>query len=110
MNEFIPVIELTRCRENDGTFVQVDGRELAVFRFGDPERVVVTDNACPHANGNLSAGAITDGVVTCPWHAWEFDLTTGQCTRSADACIHVYPIEVRDGTIYAQLDESHRFG
>ena len=103
VNEWIPVIEFSRCRANDGTFVEIEGRELAVFRFGNPERVVVTDNACPHANGNLSAGAITDDVVGCPWHGWDFDLNTGQCTHSPDACIRIYPSQVRENMLYVQL-------
>ncbi len=104
MSEWVPVIELSRCRENDGTFVEVHGRELAVFRFGEPERVVVTDNACPHANGNLSAGAITDGVVACPWHGWEFDLDTGRCVRSPDACVRTYPVEMRGPMLYVRIE------
>ncbi len=98
------VIELSRCRRDGGTFVEVDGRELAVFRFGDPERVVVTDNACPHASGNLSGGSLQNGAVVCPWHAWTFDLTTGVCTRSPDARIHLYPAEVRDGVVHVAVD------
>jgi nitrite reductase (NADH) small subunit/3-phenylpropionate/trans-cinnamate dioxygenase ferredoxin subunit len=26
---------------------------------------------------SLSAGDVTDGVVTCPWHAWRFRVTDG---------------------------------
>ena len=104
VNPWVPVIELFRCRENGGTFVEIDGRELAVFRFGDPERVVVTDNACPHANGNLSAGAITDGIVACPWHGWQFDLDRGLCTRSPDASVRIYPSEVCGPRVYVRFD------
>ena len=100
----MPVIALSRCRQNGGTFVEFYGRELAVFRFGEPEQIVVTDNACPHAGGNLSGGALEGSVVTCPWHAWPFDLTTGVCTRSRDARIHLYSVELRDGMVCVRLE------
>ncbi len=103
---FVPLIDLSRCRSDGGTFVEIDGRELAVFRFGDPERVVVTDNGCPHASGNLSGGTVADGAVMCPWHAWVFDLSTGRCTRSEDARIHLYTVEVRRGVVHVDLDSS----
>jgi nitrite reductase/ring-hydroxylating ferredoxin subunit len=101
---FVPIIEISRCPLNKGAFVAVGSRELAVFRLSDPERVIVTDNACPHASGNLSGGSIENGVVTCPWHEWPFDLSTGVCTHSDKARLVRYPNEVRDGMIVADLD------
>ena len=103
MASFVPLIDLSRCRRDGGTFVEIDGRELAVFRLGDPERIVVTDNACPHASGNLSGGTVADGAVMCPWHEWVFDLSTGRCTRSEDARIHLYNVEVRRGVVHVDL-------
>ena len=75
---FIEIIPLARCRKHGGTFVAFGGLELAVFRLDDPERVVVIDNACPHAAGNLSAGDVEGNVVTCRWHHWKFDLEIGR--------------------------------
>ena len=34
---------------------------------------------CPHASGDLSEGAIEDGVLTCPLHLWKFSLEDGGC-------------------------------
>ncbi|MGH8598694.1 MAG: Rieske (2Fe-2S) protein, partial [Gammaproteobacteria bacterium] len=79
------------------------GQELAVFLIGDPPRPVVVDNACPHANGNLSAGGVEGTVVTCPWHEWRFDLEQGVCTHSPLARLVRYPSEVRDGVVWADF-------
>jgi len=84
-------------------FVEHDGRELAVYHLTDPDRFVVSNNACPHANGNLSGGEIHGHTVTCPWHHWMFDLTTGLCVHSPKACVRVYPSVVRDGMVVADL-------
>lgn len=88
-----------------GTFVEHRGRELAVFRIGDPESVYITDNSCPHASGNLSGGEVLGGVVSCPWHHWKFDLATGQCPHSAAAKVRVYPALVRQEWVWADLDD-----
>src|SRR5207249_1707291 len=70
LDNYHRVIRLSECRVNEGTFVEMAGRELAVFRMMNPPAVYVLDNACPHANGNLAAGRVKDGIVRCPWHGW----------------------------------------
>lgn len=102
---FAPLIPLSDCREGAGTFVEHDGRELAVFRLPDPERVFVIDNACPHASGNLSGGDVSGDVVTCPWHYWHFNLATGLCTHSDRARVRTFPSEVRDGVVWVDVPD-----
>ena len=99
----VPLVEVSRCRRAGGTFLEREGRELAVFLLGDPPRAVVIDNACPHAGGNLSAGRVDGGVVTCPWHEWRFDLEQGVCTHSPLARVVRYRSEIRDGVVWAEL-------
>lgn len=110
---FVEIIPLERCRKGAGTFVQHGDRGLAVFRLAGPgrtpvpaERVVIIDNACPHAGGNLSGGEVVGNEVTCRWHHWTFDLRTGRCTDSprARACVRRYPAEIRSGIVWADLD------
>lgn len=55
---------------------------------GEEERLIVIcnveghlhamDGRCPHRGGPLGQGALHGKMVVCPWHAWEFDCTTGQ--------------------------------
>lgn len=33
---------------------------------------------CPHLGGPLDAAAVVDGVITCPWHGYRFDVRTGR--------------------------------
>ena len=52
-----------------------DGRELALFNVGG--KFYCLDNVCPHRGGPLAEGTLDGNVVTCPWHGWRFDVTTG---------------------------------
>jgi nitrite reductase/ring-hydroxylating ferredoxin subunit len=54
---------------------------------------------CPHAKGDLSAGKIADGIVTCPQHGSQFDLRTGRNVRGAK--ILFLKIPVRDARAFA---------
>ena len=100
---YVKLIDLSSCREGEGTFVEVGGKELAVFRVG-ADKVTVMDNTCPHAGGNLAGGEIEGDVVSCPWHHWAFSLATGVCTHSDRARVNVYPVELRDAVVWVDLD------
>ncbi len=46
------------------------GDRVAVFRDGG--KIYAVENACRHQNGPLGEGCIKDGVITCPWHGWQY--------------------------------------
>ncbi|MFQ5495427.1 MAG: Rieske (2Fe-2S) protein [Phycisphaerae bacterium] len=101
----IELIKLSSLKPNAGAFVERAGRELAVFRLWDPERIFVTDNACPHAGGNLSGGELDGETVACRWHQWRFCLRTGVGTESDRARVRCYPAEIRDGVVWVELPD-----
>ena len=71
------------------------GRSYAVFEVsGD---LVVTDAACPHNGGPLAEGLVRDGVVTCPWHWYSYELATGRCRMAAGYSLRRYPVVTVDG-------------
>ena len=41
------------------------------------------DGVCPHQGGPLGKGRLEGCIVTCPWHGWQFDVTSGQHQLSA---------------------------
>jgi len=55
------------------------GERFACVRREDGSVDVVEDR-CPHEGYPLSQGTVKDGVLTCKWHNWKFDLGTGACT------------------------------
>lgn len=86
-----------------GKLVTADGVELALFHSGDG-RYYASDALCPHEEGPLSEGALegpTDRpIVICPWHAFDFDLTTGRCLVDPMLNVRVYPVHVTgDGVL-----------
>ena len=75
--------------------------DIAVFRTGDGEVFALRDK-CPHKGGPLSQGIVHGRAVTCPLHAWNIDLASGEPT-GADAgkgCAPPIPVRVEDGRIY----------
>ena len=71
------------------------GASYAVFAVGD--ELHVTDGACPHNGGPLAEGLVRDGVVTCPWHWYAYELATGRCRTAAGYELKRYPVVVVGG-------------
>jgi nitrite reductase/ring-hydroxylating ferredoxin subunit len=42
-------------------------------------------------------------VVTCPWHAWQYDVTTGKVLASPSLGVDTYPTEVRGEDIFVDV-------
>ena len=65
----------------EGREFVVGGLIVAVFNVDGTFHAL--DGICPHAGGPLAKGALANGIVTCPWHGWQFDVTTGHhCLNS----------------------------
>jgi nitrite reductase/ring-hydroxylating ferredoxin subunit len=77
------------------------GRSYAVFEVGG--ELHVTDGACPHKSGPLAEGLVRDGVVTCPWHWYSYELATGQCRTAAGYELRRYPVVLVGGRAHAAL-------
>ena len=44
---------------------------------------------------------VRDGqIVRCPWHNWEFDVTTGQNVADPHRRVRTYQVDVADGEVY----------
>ncbi|MFT3916322.1 MAG: nitrite reductase (NAD(P)H) small subunit [Anaeromyxobacteraceae bacterium] len=87
--------------EQVGWCVEVEGRELALFRQG--ERVFALDNVCPHRGAALAWGEVRAGVVYCPLHAWPFEVETGRCPEFPGVAVDAYPVTIEGGDVFVEL-------
>ena len=44
---------------------------VALFRYDDSKLAAVS-NVCQHQNGPLGEGRVIDGLITCPWHGYQY--------------------------------------
>lgn len=82
-------------------------------------------NICPHKRGPLCTGevagissiyappSVTEGfvdyeregeIIRCPWHAWQFDIATGQCLVDPEVRVKTYPIIVAGENLIVDVD------
>jgi len=79
------------------TRIEVDGTPIGVFHTADG--LFAMEDHCLHAGGPLHEGELEGTTVTCPWHGWQFDVTTGRCDLNPMVALGRYPVRVRDGWI-----------
>jgi NAD(P)H-dependent nitrite reductase small subunit len=101
MPEFVPVIAVSELSPGQGTEVTVGGEMVALFNVGGSFHAV--SNRCPHRGGPLGQGFVDGPEVSCPWHNWTFDVTTGTNTTSSDMRVPCHEVKVEDGQVYVQL-------
>jgi 3-phenylpropionate/trans-cinnamate dioxygenase ferredoxin subunit len=109
--------------------IEVEGRSIGVFNVHG--QFYALRNRCPHQGAPLCQGAIKgmalpsqpgeycwgrEGeILRCPWHGWEFDITTGRSIFNPhrvrvrtyevtvepddDLSVETYPVSVEDGVI-----------
>src|SRR5262245_15825209 len=88
--------------EGNLTEMTAGDRPLAVCRVG--EEIHVVEGTCPHRGGPLGYGALHGTTVVCPWHAWEFDCTTGWATFSDHLQIRKFDVKLEGGDILVDLE------
>ena len=76
--------------------VSVDGRDILVANI-DGE-YCATDDTCTHSGASLSEGKLEENVVTCGWHAAQFDCKTGKLVK--------FPAKIRNLASYKVSVES----
>ena len=87
-----------------GSSLCFESGDAQVGIFRNAEGLFAIDNYCPHRGAPLHDGHVTDGYVTCPWHQWQFQLNDGVCRNIPNVKVATYPVEVRDGVIWVNLE------
>jgi nitrite reductase/ring-hydroxylating ferredoxin subunit len=102
--------------------VDIEGVEIAVFHFKG--KFTAFENVCPHLAGPACAGIMLplateavdpDGTsrgrmfdhdhlnVVCPWHGYEFDVTTGQHATLKRVRLRPIKLRVEGGEVWVTL-------
>jgi nitrite reductase (NADH) small subunit len=76
MSQWIPLARVEECPV--GTSLERVAGERIVALFNVDGTIYALDGVCPHQGGPLGKGALCGAILTCPWHGWQFDVTSGQ--------------------------------
>jgi nitrite reductase/ring-hydroxylating ferredoxin subunit len=97
MPKFLTVARLDEIPPGGAKAFAVGDYEVALFNVDGAFYAI--DNTCPHQGGPLVEGWIEGPIVTCPWHAWCFDVRSGKMTLSDFASVDVFDVQIIDSTV-----------
>jgi nitrite reductase (NADH) small subunit len=98
MTHFIDIAALDDIPRQGARVVKTPIGCIAVFRTAD-DRVFALEDRCPHKGGPLSEGIVHGTSVTCPLHAWVFDLNTGQAQGADEGAVRVFAVKSEAGRV-----------
>jgi nitrite reductase/ring-hydroxylating ferredoxin subunit len=77
--EYVTVARLRDVRP--GRVIEVEAGDRSYALANVAGTLYAIDNNCPHMGGPLSKGTLNGANLTCPWHAWTWDVTSGRNRR-----------------------------
>jgi|688.fasta_scaffold80168_2 nitrite reductase (NADH) small subunit len=101
MSEWIPIAAVAECPPGASIERVAAGRMVAIANVAG--RFHAIDGLCPHQGGPLGTGKLCGAVLTCPWHGWQFDVTTGRHLGSTIVRQTVHEIRAEDGRLLVRL-------
>jgi nitrite reductase (NADH) small subunit len=99
----VRVCKFSELSEGCGKSVKVFAREIAVFKINGTLRAM--DGLCKHMKAPLVlSGRLKGTILTCQWHGWQYDVTSGACLGKPLVNLRQYEVEIRDGDIFVRVD------
>ena len=98
MASFTKVASTSEIPAGTGKALEVGGQSIAVFNCDGTFYAV--ENTCKHQGGPLGEGSLSGTSVTCPWHGWEYDVTTGACSMDESISVQKYSVKVEGEDVF----------
>lgn len=83
--------------------LEVNGERILLVNVD--RRIYAYADICPHQKSRLSEGSLTDKILRCGTHHWEFDVCSGSGVNPRSACLKLFPIRIDGEDILVDIDE-----
>lgn len=84
--------------EKRAKIICLSGERVAIFKYDG--NISAISNVCQHQNGPLGEGCIRNGLVTCPWHGYEYLPESGASPAPFKEKVPTFRAQVIDGKVW----------
>ncbi len=107
-NLFVPCVEVPIAKvedipEGERKLVNVNGMSIGVFHHNG--KFYALRNSCLHRGGPVATGRLEGDTLTCPWHGFQYNVTTGQLLVDPAASLDHYDVVVKDGQVSLEVPD-----
>ncbi|MCE9625577.1 MAG: Rieske 2Fe-2S domain-containing protein [Deltaproteobacteria bacterium] len=101
MSQFVRAAKRQDIPSGSGVASECNGKPVSIFNVAG--EFYATQGKCPHRGGPLDEGELEGQVVTCPWHAWRFDVCTGINADNPHSKLVVYPVKLEGDDVLVEM-------
>jgi nitrite reductase/ring-hydroxylating ferredoxin subunit len=101
MADAVKVATLADVPEGAAKTVDARGTPIALYNVGGT--LYATTNTCPHRGGPLGEGDLEETIVTCPWHGFQYDVTTGACLTNKALSVGCFKVRVQGQDVLVEV-------
>ncbi|HEY6210794.1 MAG TPA: Rieske 2Fe-2S domain-containing protein [Vicinamibacterales bacterium] len=103
VRDFVTVARVGEVPAGQGRQFTVHDRWVALFNVDGMFHAI--DSVCLHRGGPLADGPLENGVVTCPWHGWQYDVATGTMVQDPRVGVTRHETRIVGDEIQVRLAE-----
>jgi len=99
--EDMVVADAAAIPDGERMIVQVGDRSIGVFHHGG--KWYALHNYCLHRGGPVATGSLEGDTLTCPWHGYQYDVTTGKFLLDPGVGLDTFSVEMSDGKVKLRI-------
>ena len=94
----IKIVKLNEIPEGGTKLIMMDDVPIALFNLNG--KIHAWDNRCPHRGASLADGNISEKIIQCKFHLWEFDVETACSVANSDIKVKTFKVIVEKDEVY----------
>jgi nitrite reductase/ring-hydroxylating ferredoxin subunit len=99
---WVEVTPLNQVPEGGVLKVKVDENSMILNRQG--LNVTCYRNACTHLEYPIDMGKVSSGIITCPFHKYQYKLDTGKCLNAHSHALESYPVKIEGDRVFVEIN------
>lgn len=96
------------CKEDTiaegGMRIVIADAHVIVLAWPENGVIKAFQGVCPHTNTPLAEAEFDGTVLTCPSHAWTWDMNSGDPIHPKESALAEYPVKIEDGIVYIDTE------
>jgi len=105
-DSFVLACRVDELEDNRAVAATISGEKVAIYR--DDTRIFAISGVCQHQNGPLAEGRLIDGLVTCPWHGYQYCPLTGRSPEPFTESIPTFDVRIEGGHVFVAQNPNEK--
>jgi nitrite reductase/ring-hydroxylating ferredoxin subunit len=101
MSQWVRVASVNELSPGQCKTVHAAGKAIALSNVEGVFYAI--DDVCAHHGGPLGEGTLEGTTITCPWHHWQYDVTTGKGTVNPQMNVDAYRLKVEGDDVLVEI-------